>query len=1142
MEKGYQSPPTFLSEALRRLLIATFILADFCSQLQGTTTVDPSWIAPPGIYDTNQPGFSIRYVQAIYDLPNTLDRTEAQLNGTLIDPVTDGPADNVAFPGPNPDGSYDEPEVINYDISPASPDGHFNTPTYPDLPFAAIPGINGSTDNFALEVITFLDLPTGITTLVVNSDDGFRLFVGNQYIASNDRFSTNVAECDCGRGPADTTARLNVTTAGVYPIRLIYEQGQGGASLEFYSRTNGSNVLVNDLTLPQAIRAYRPTALRPVLDPADQTVVVGATATFSVALQAGINNAQYQWQKSADGIAFSDIPGATRTNYQSPTTTLNDSGTRYRARISIGTASLTTHSARLAVEFAPDIAQVHGDPSLEMARVTFTKPIALSSATNIANYAFSGGLQIQRAVLSTVDRKTVTLVTSHQTPSTAYTLTVNGVTDEHQNPVPANTTATLQSFVVVPGYVRAERWFGLPNQDVVTISNILEGFEYRQPDPTVIGPLSRPVEYYPTFQKPDESGDNYADRISGWITAPVSGNYTFYIATDDPGVLWLSTDESRANRRLLCSEPVWANPRAWVSKDRRPHQENISAPVALTAGKSYYIELLHHEGNGGDTAGVTWAIPGGPTITNGAPAILGKYLSMAVDPAEVADPYTVHPQSQTVSADSQVRLAVSYLPAPDTEIATDNAGIFFDGTLQWQRAEPGTTTFIDLPGETNLTYTTGYLGTFDSGAQYRTLLTRATGVFPSRPATLTVTPDNSPPFIDHAFSVDTTTLVLNFNKPVTPSIAYYSLDQGIKVRGLELDASDLARIVLKTSPMTPGHTYHLTISNLRDSAGNLISPNPTVIEFTDVLYPGDYTTLVTLPTDKMRPVGCLSSRGFLERIFQNQGWGSPNTILATEALLAGKLGTNQASTNLFIETGVVNYSRGSQDPKVTACEGNAGRVIPDAPFPVIKSQNAKCQQDNFAFEILTYVHLTPGIHRWGVNSDDGFRLSPATGIDDLNNLITLGSFDGGRGSSDTLIDFIVPKEGLYPMRLIYFEGVGLANLEWWERSLTCDAPGKNSTAPACYQLINGLDAAGLDNLEAYLPVDGTGLGAAGIFAPPTVVNGQISLSWQGNGVLQSAPTSNGPWTDVPSRPSNTYVADLTSGDAQFYRLFVPGCP
>ncbi len=82
--------------------------------------------------------------------------------------------------------------------------------------------------------------------------------------------------------------------------------------------------------------------------PADQSVVEGSAATFSV----GANGAvplSYQWAGSPDGITFTDIVGATGTTYNTGATTLSQSGTRYRVVVSNSLGSITSSAARLTV-------------------------------------------------------------------------------------------------------------------------------------------------------------------------------------------------------------------------------------------------------------------------------------------------------------------------------------------------------------------------------------------------------------------------------------------------------------------------------------------------------------------------------------------------------------------------------------------------------------------------------------------------------------------------------------------------------------------------------------------------------------------------------------------------------------------------
>ena len=128
------------------------------------------------------------------------------------------------------------------------------------------------------------------------------------------------------------------------------------------------------------------------------------------------------------------------------------------------------------------------------------------------------------------------------------------------------------------------------------------------------------------------AGDRYGIRITGWLSPPVTGKYVFYNCSDNSSILYLSEDETEARKREIASEPMWTlNPRDWMSRARRPQQENISKPILLDAGKRYYVESLMKEDTGGDHLAVTWQMPGEPPPKNGAAPIPGKYLAIQAE-------------------------------------------------------------------------------------------------------------------------------------------------------------------------------------------------------------------------------------------------------------------------------------------------------------------------------------------------------------------------------------------------------------------------------------------------------------------------------------------------------------------------------
>src|SRR5437870_12960888 len=46
----------------------------------------------------------------------------------------------------------------------------------------------------------------------------------------------------------------------------------------------------------------------------------------------------------------------------------------------------------------------------------------------------------------------------------------------------------------------------------------------------------------PLFESPTSFGDNYGQRLRALVTPPATGNYIFWIASDDQGYVYLSTD------------------------------------------------------------------------------------------------------------------------------------------------------------------------------------------------------------------------------------------------------------------------------------------------------------------------------------------------------------------------------------------------------------------------------------------------------------------------------------------------------------------------------------------------------------------------------------------------------------------------
>jgi endoglucanase len=112
-------------------------------------------------------------------------------------------------------------------------------------------------------------------------------------------------------------------------------------------------------------------------------------------------------------------------------------------------------------------------------------------------------------------------------------------------------------------------------------------------------------EQLASLEGPTNAGDNYGARIRGYIHPPITGAYTFWLASDDYGDLRLGTSDNPASATRIAFVEGWTGPREW---GKYPSQR--SAAINLTAGQRYYIEVLHKEALGGDNVAVAWQGPG----------------------------------------------------------------------------------------------------------------------------------------------------------------------------------------------------------------------------------------------------------------------------------------------------------------------------------------------------------------------------------------------------------------------------------------------------------------------------------------------------------------------------------------------------
>lgn len=176
--------------------------------------------------------------------------------------------------GQTADG-YFEIDFVNFEQN-AGEAGHFRASgdAPQNVEDVTFPGLPDGGDRMAGEALAFVEIPApGVYTMVVNSDDGFQLSVGT----TNDPNNLVLGKWDSTRGAADSQFYFQAEQAGVYLFRLLWFEGTGGASVEWFTvNADGTRALVGG-TQPGALKAFRArTVGEPQIDTNAPTFIVTA--------------------------------------------------------------------------------------------------------------------------------------------------------------------------------------------------------------------------------------------------------------------------------------------------------------------------------------------------------------------------------------------------------------------------------------------------------------------------------------------------------------------------------------------------------------------------------------------------------------------------------------------------------------------------------------------------------------------------------------------------------------------------------------------------------------------------------------------------------------------------------------------------
>jgi hypothetical protein len=377
------------------------------------------------------------------------------------------------------------------------------------------------------------------------------------------------------------------------------------------------------------------------------------------------------------------------------------------------------------------------------------------------------------------------------------------------------------------------------------------------------------------------------------------------------------------------------------------------------------------------------------------------------------------------------------------------------------------------------------------------------------------------------------TLVLEDGETaVNPQSVTATLDGATVSPNVSKSGSTTTIRYIASPPLPPGSTHTVVVAyrdNGTPPAALSVQRSFTVEQYATI--PASYK----LAANATEP-------GMVARVFQidgTRGPGDVNSIANAEQQFAGGFidpATGQPWANVSSEKGPVNisYVNWEQDgfdidgtPEDGPDNFNSMRPpanpVPNDLIPGIPGEGINFN-DMIVAEVLTYLRLQPGIYRMGVNSDDGFKVSTAPGAPDPFGLV-LGSFNGGRGAGDSIFHFAVEEAGDYPFRLLWWEGTGGANVEWFTENLTTGerflVNGPGGTGIPAFR--NGADRA---HVASILPADGYTGAARNVQVKivledgrTQVVNGSITLAIDGQTVTPNVSKSGSTTTVTWSPPA-----------------------
>jgi hypothetical protein len=327
----------------------------------------------------------------------------------------------------------------------------------------------------------------------------------------------------------------------------------------------------------------------------------------------------------------------------------------------------------------------------------------------------------------------------------------------------------------------------------------------------------------------------------------------------------------------------------------------------------------------------------------------------------------------------------------------------------------------------------------------------------------------------------------------TVSAVIQNRDTTVKTGTVALKVNG-ATVTPTVTPTADGATVAYTLSPL-PPPNSIVTCRLTFLDSENVEVASDWQFTLTyngLDAANRQP-GPGKDRGFWVRVVQAPETVDPPLVNSLDRA-ESQLAANSPIPVLIDTNNVEQVINMAQDTRPSGFFAE-----PDHPESLVLGLDETGFTDFFSVEIRAWLDLPAGPVRFGVVTDDGYKVSSGAKLTDKEPILGYQN-----GTANETFDFVVPTAGLYPFRMIWYEGGGNAYAELFSVNLTTGVR----------TLIN--DPATPGAIKAYRDV-----------VPAPVVK------------LQSAAAVNGPYADDATATVDTANKRVTvpaNGNARFYRL------